>query len=60
MRCDIVQLPGGFCVWLASPEAEFLKGKYVWANWDVEELKERKEEIQNSRLLTWMLDGVPM
>ena len=60
MRRDVVQLPGNFCVWLASPEAEFLKGKFIWANWDVEELKGRKEEIQSSRLLTWMLEGVPM
>ena len=25
-------------VWLSSPEAVFLRGKFVWANWDVEEL----------------------
>ncbi|KAK8203603.1 hypothetical protein M8818_005253 [Zalaria obscura] len=56
---DDVRLPGDFAVWLASPEAKFLKNKFVWANWDVEELKARAEEIQSSRLLTWVLDGVP-
>jgi hypothetical protein len=45
---------------LASDEARFLRNKLVWTNWDVEELKERAEEIQNSRLLTWLVDGVPL
>jgi hypothetical protein len=45
---------------LASSEAKFLKSKYVWANWDVDELMARAEEIKASRLLTVMLDGVSM
>jgi NAD(P)-dependent dehydrogenase (short-subunit alcohol dehydrogenase family) len=32
---DDVSLPTSFIVWLASPEARFLKGKYLGANWDV-------------------------
>ncbi|OCT46918.1 putative oxidoreductase [Cladophialophora carrionii] len=57
---DSPDLPGHFCVWLASQEAKFLKSKTVWANWDADEMMSRKEEIQSSRLLTWLLDGVPM
>ncbi|EHK39361.1 uncharacterized protein TrAtP1_007174 [Trichoderma atroviride] len=57
---DEVELPGHFCVWLASAEAKFLKGKFVWANWDVRELLQRKEEIRDSRLLTVGLAGVAM
>ncbi|KAK4504234.1 hypothetical protein PRZ48_005150 [Zasmidium cellare] len=57
---DSPDLPGQFCVWLVSEEAKFLKGKYVWANWDVRELMGRKEEIQGSRLLTIMLEGMDM
>ncbi|KAJ9615301.1 hypothetical protein H2200_001376 [Cladophialophora chaetospira] len=57
---DSPDLPGHFCVWLASPEARFLKSKFCWANWDADEMIARKEEIQGSRLLTWLLDGVPM
>ncbi len=38
-------LTGGFVVWLSSTKGEFLRGKFVWANWDVEELEARKEEI---------------
>ncbi|KAK6066052.1 short chain dehydrogenase reductase family protein [Seiridium cupressi] len=52
-------LPGAFLVWLASPEAKFLKGKYVWVNWDVEELISRADEIENSMALRVVLNGVP-
>ncbi|PVI04566.1 NAD(P)-binding protein [Periconia macrospinosa] len=45
---DDASLPAAFNVWLASEEARFLNGRFVWANWDVDELKERKEEIQKS------------
>jgi hypothetical protein len=34
-----VKLPGDFAVWAASEEAEFLHGRFVWAKWDVDELK---------------------
>ncbi|KFY30377.1 hypothetical protein V494_08173 [Pseudogymnoascus sp. VKM F-4513 (FW-928)] len=57
---DDVTLPAHFNVWIASPEAEFLKGKYVWANWDVGELKALAEEVKNSMLLRICLNGVPM
>ncbi|KAM7215156.1 putative short chain dehydrogenase [Rhypophila decipiens] len=54
---DDVTLPGQFYVWLASPEAEFLKGKFVWSNWDVDELMEKADKIKNSPLMTLLLDG---
>ncbi|OQO01524.1 hypothetical protein B0A48_12559 [Cryoendolithus antarcticus] len=57
---DMTDLPGHFCVWLASPEARFLKNKIIWANWDVDELVARSGEIENLRLLTCGLNGVPM
>ncbi|KAI9659746.1 MAG: hypothetical protein M1831_003644 [Alyxoria varia] len=49
---DSINLPAHFALWLSSPEASFLRGKSVWANWDVAELKERAREIENDRLLT--------
>ncbi|KAH8894455.1 NAD(P)-binding protein [Thozetella sp. PMI_491] len=55
---DDVELPGHFCVWLASPEADFLRSKFVWVNWDVDELKDRKEEILTSDLLDIKIGGV--
>ncbi|KAI3318357.1 putative NADP(+)-dependent dehydrogenase [Xylariaceae sp. AK1471] len=42
---DEISLPSDFLVWIASPEADFLNGKLVFASWDVEELKSRKKEI---------------
>lgn len=36
---DDADLPGHFAVWAASPEAAFLHGRFVWASWDVNELK---------------------
>lgn len=32
-------LPGAFTVWASSPEAQFLHGRFVESNWDVEEMK---------------------
>ncbi|PVH98670.1 putative short-chain dehydrogenase, partial [Periconia macrospinosa] len=55
---DHVDLPGHFCVWLVSPEAQFLRGKFVWTNWDVDELMARKEEILGSDVLDLKLGGV--
>ncbi|KAL8703864.1 MAG: hypothetical protein Q9201_002953 [Fulgogasparrea decipioides] len=45
---DDISLPADFLVWIASPEAEFLKNKIVFSSWDVEELKGRKKEILGS------------
>ncbi|KAK5656703.1 hypothetical protein OQA88_4250 [Cercophora sp. LCS_1] len=42
---DDLSLAGGFAVWAASDEAAFLDGKFVWAHWDVETMREKKEEI---------------
>lgn len=55
-----MDLPAHFLVWLASEEAEFLKGKFVWANWDAQELLARADEIQSSMLLRVLLKGVDM
>ncbi|GAB1215919.1 hypothetical protein ATERTT37_005117 [Aspergillus terreus] len=46
---DDMSLPADFLVWIASPEAEFLRNKIVFASWDVDELKGRKNEIVGFR-----------
>ncbi|KAE9369669.1 oxidoreductase [Stipitochalara longipes BDJ] len=56
---DDVSLPASFNVWLASPEARFLKGKFLWTNWDVDELKARANEIESSAQLSIGLVGWP-
>jgi len=41
----LANLPGNYAVWLASEEAQFLGGKFTWAQWDVDELLTLKEKI---------------
>lgn len=53
------ELPADFTVWLSSKEASFLDGRYVTANWDVDELKARAEEIKAGSLLTTNILGWP-
>ncbi|KAK7947913.1 uncharacterized protein PG986_008799 [Apiospora aurea] len=56
---DHVSLPAGFMLWLASPEAVFLKGKFLWSNWDVDELKTRAAEIEASQEFNIQVVGWP-
>ncbi|KAH8669616.1 putative oxidoreductase [Tricladium varicosporioides] len=56
---DDVSLPASFNVWLASPEARFLRGKFLWANWDIDELKAQAKEIETSTQLSIGLVGWP-
>ncbi|KAI4952342.1 hypothetical protein J4E91_002811 [Alternaria rosae] len=56
---DDIELPASFAVWIVSPEAEFLSGKFVWSNWDVDELKAKKKQLQSSQDLTLGLLGWP-
>lgn len=57
---DIAQLPADFSVWLASPEAAFLDKRFIWANWDVDGIKAKKEEIlAHPQLFTVYLNGYP-
>jgi hypothetical protein len=54
-----VELAASFVVWATSTEAAFLKGKFVWANWDVNELIAKKEALEASPQLTIGLIGWP-
>ena len=45
------EVPAGVCVWLTSPDAEFLRGRWISANWKVDELVQRKDEIVKNNLL---------
>lgn len=56
---DTIDLPSHFAVWLCSQEARFLGGRFVWCNWDIEQLKARKDKIENSLLLTGNCIGWP-
>jgi hypothetical protein len=41
----LVALSGDFVTWAVSPEARFLTGRFVWANWDVDELKDMAPQL---------------
>ncbi|KAH8691549.1 hypothetical protein BGW36DRAFT_388550 [Talaromyces proteolyticus] len=56
---DDIKLPAHFTVWAASPEAAFLKGKLIWCNWDIDELKAKKSELETTGFLTLGLRGFP-
>ena len=56
---DPVSLPASFNVWLASPEARFLKGKFLWAYWDVDELKAQAKQLEEGTQLSIGLVGWP-
>ncbi|KAF5561618.1 peroxisomal short-chain alcohol dehydrogenase [Fusarium phyllophilum] len=49
-----------FSVWATSPEAEFIHGRFVWAAWDVEELKALMEDgvKKNPRFLLADIEGL--
>lgn len=54
---DSPALSGAFGVWLCHPHARFLSGRFVAAQWSVEELLERKEEILGGRQLLLTVPG---
>ncbi|KAJ3873336.1 short-chain dehydrogenase/reductase [Lentinula edodes] len=46
LKWDKMELPADYAVWAASPEASWLHGRFVWAHWDVDELKTNKEFLK--------------
>lgn len=54
---DTLELAAGTAVYLASERAGWLSGRYISANWDVDELEERKDEILGQGSLVVGLKG---
>lgn len=54
---DTPELVGGTAVWLATEQASFLTGKYVCANWSMDDLSARKDEITSEGKLSIALVG---
>ncbi len=48
---DAPELAAGFAVWLCSGKADWAKGRYVSANWDVDELSTMQDKILRDDLL---------
>lgn len=56
---DDISLPGSMAVWLATEAAAFLHGRFVWSQWDVEELMAMEAEIKEKAELYLGLTGWP-
>ncbi|KAK4118200.1 NAD(P)-binding protein [Parathielavia appendiculata] len=54
---DSPALIGGLTVWLSTEKAKFLTGRTIVSNWSVDDLVERKEEIEAGNLLRINLTG---
>ncbi len=54
---DTAELVGGVSVWLATDRVAFLTGKYISANWSVDELIQRKNGITCEGKLSIALVG---
>lgn len=52
---DVVALPADTTVWLASKRRDWLNGRYVTSNWDLEELESKKEEIVTKDLFKFRM-----
>jgi NAD(P)-dependent dehydrogenase (short-subunit alcohol dehydrogenase family) len=48
---DDAALPAAFAVWLCSGKADWAKGRYLSANWDVQELAALADQVVQSDLL---------
>ncbi|KAK7750186.1 hypothetical protein SLS62_007937 [Diatrype stigma] len=59
LAMDDKRLSADFLVWMASPEAAFLRGRSIWANWDVDELKALEPKITEGNLFTAGLNNWP-
>jgi NAD(P)-dependent dehydrogenase (short-subunit alcohol dehydrogenase family) len=56
---DSPELAAGFIVWLCSGAADWAKGRFLSANWDVAELVQRKSRILQRDLLVNRLRAQP-
>lgn len=57
-RIETASLPASVCVWASTPAASFLHGRFIWSNWDVEELAQRETELHEPGYLRIGLQGV--
>lgn len=54
----VVGLPASYMVWACSAEAAFIKSKFVWVHWDVNELKRALETTEDKQFLTLSINGM--
>ena len=47
----VAAIAGGTALYLSTPRAAFLDGRFVYANWDMEQVESIKDEIVSKDLL---------
>lgn len=52
-----MELAAHFLVWLSQPKTKYLNGRFVWANWDVDELDAKAEDINASQTMRMVYEG---
>ncbi|KAH8726146.1 putative NADP(+)-dependent dehydrogenase [Phaeosphaeriaceae sp. PMI808] len=53
MKWEDIRLPAHFVLWLAGPQSGFLSGRFLWAQWDVDELIDLKDRfLKDPKFLT--------
>ncbi|KAH8895925.1 NAD(P)-binding protein [Thozetella sp. PMI_491] len=52
---DTAELPGDTFVWLAKDRRDWLAGRFINAQWDMEELEQKKDEIVERDLLKFRM-----
>lgn len=52
---DTPELAGDSTVWLTAVRREWLAGRYVSVNWDMEEFEKEKERVEKGDLLKFKL-----
>lgn len=58
LEWDDAELSAGFMLWLSSKRGECIpSGRFLWINWDVDELEESSENWKDPNLLTMGLHG---
>lgn len=54
----LVELPAAWCVWATTKAATFLHGRFLWTDWDVDELLDVKDRFNDPGFLKLGLQGV--
>lgn len=57
---DTVDLAAGTALYLTTPEAAYLNGRFVYANWNMEDVEKLKDEIVKDNLLVARIDYGPV
>jgi NAD(P)-dependent dehydrogenase (short-subunit alcohol dehydrogenase family) len=57
---DTVDLAAGTALYLTTPKAEYLNGRFVYSNWDIQHVEKLKDDIVKNNLLVSRIDYGPI